>query len=497
MSPFVPPVPPAFLERMARLLGPEFPAFLAAYEQPPVNALRANTAKIAPRALRDLLPLELEPVPWSDEAFLIAPGADDMRPGKHPYHAAGLYYLQEPSALAPVELLDPQLGERVLDLAAAPGGKGTHIAARMQALERVSSGGAPHSRGVLVANEIHPRRAWDLAENLERFGARHAAVSNETPERLAGAFGAWFDAVLVDAPCSGEGMFRKSEAARQEWARELVTGCALRQAGILDQASRLVRPGGRLVYSTCTFAPEEDEETVARFLNGHPDFELIEPERKPGFVVGRPEWAAPELRRDDLARCVRLWPHLTPGEGHFAALLRRQPEVHIADEHAPHRAPERYQKPDRAAEAASLTAYREFCAHELLTRPEDLSGGQVSLVGSYLYAIPPALAGSHAMLAGLRTLHPGWWLGVMAGPRKDRFEPSHALALGLRLGDARLIVDLPPDSRAVDAYLRGHTLTDAGANGWVLVGVGGYPLGWARRVDGRLKSHYPKGLRPV
>jgi 16S rRNA C967 or C1407 C5-methylase (RsmB/RsmF family)/NOL1/NOP2/fmu family ribosome biogenesis protein len=495
---------------MAALLGPEFLAFLAAYDRPPVNALRANTAKITPAALRDLLPLELEPVPWSEEAFLVVSGAEEMRPGKHPYHAAGLYYLQEPSALAPVELLDPQPGERVLDLAAAPGGKATHIAARLQALECASSTGAAEaeraseactshsrSRSVLLANEIHPRRAWDLAENLERFGARHAAISNETPERLADYFGAWFDAVMIDAPCSGEGMFRKSEAARQEWAPALVTGCALRQAGILEHAAQLVRPGGRLVYSTCTFAPEEDEETVSRFLAGHPDFVLAEPEWRPGFSPGRPDWVTPELRRPELARCVRLWPHLGPGEGHFAALLRRKPDADPQGGAASRTNARRRNKPDREGESVALAAYHEFCAQELLTLPEDLSGGRVALAGSYLYAIPPDLAEFRAELAGLRFLHPGWWLGVMAGPKKDRFEPSHALALGLRMSDARLTVDFPPEGQEVTAYLRGMTLPSVGENGWVLVGVGGYPLGWARRVEARLKSHYPKGLRPV
>ena len=196
-----------------------------------------------------------------------------IEPGKHPYHAAGLYYLQDPSAMAVAELLDPQPGERVLDLAAAPGGKATHIAAKMQ------------GQGLLVANEIHPKRAWELAGNLERWGAINVAITNETPERLAERFEDFFDRVLVDAPCSGEGMLRKGEAARVEWAPELVHGCALRQTTILEQAARLVRPGGRLVYSTCTFNPEENEGTVARFLDTHPEFELIEPSRRPGFFT--------------------------------------------------------------------------------------------------------------------------------------------------------------------------------------------------------------------
>ncbi len=244
-------------------------AFLASYEALPDIGLRVNTLKIAPDAFRQLSPFDLAPVPWCAAGFTVA--GDDAEPGKHPYHAAGLYYLQDPSAMAVAELLDPQPGERVLDLAAAPGGKATHIAALM--------GG----EGLLVANEIHPRRAWELAGNLERWGARNVAVTNETPERLAERFEGFFDRVLLDAPCSGEGMMRKSEAARVEWAPELVRGCALRQSAILEQAARLVRPEGRLAYATCTFNPEENEGTIARFLAAHPEFDLVEAPRRPAF----------------------------------------------------------------------------------------------------------------------------------------------------------------------------------------------------------------------
>ena len=296
---------------MAGLLGDEFGAFLASYELPPVAGLRANTLKVTPQALVDLLPFRLSPVPWSAEAFVVA-GAGEARPGKHPYHAAGLYYLQDPSALAPVEILDPQPGEAVLDLSAAPGGKATHIAARLQ------------GAGLLVANEVVHKRSWELAGNLERWGVTNAAITAETPERLAGRFADFFDAVLVDAPCSGEGMFRKSQAARQAWSPALVAGCALRQDGILEQAAALVRPGGRLVYSTCTFAPEEDEGAVARFLVRHPEFALAEPQARPGFSPGRPDWLPPDLRRPELARCVRIWPQHGMGDGHFAALLVKQ-----------------------------------------------------------------------------------------------------------------------------------------------------------------------------
>ena len=468
---------------MARLLGDEYPAFLASYDMPPSVGLRVNTLKIAPEVFRQIAPFELAPVPWCAAGFTIV--GEDVEPGKHPYHAAGLYYLQDPSAMAVAELLDPQPGERVLDLASAPGGKATHIAAKMQ------------GQGLLVANEIHPKRAWELAGNLERWGAANVAITNETPERLAERFEDFFDRVLVDAPCSGEGMLRKGEAARVEWAPELVHGCALRQTAILEQAARLVRPGGRLAYSTCTFNPEENEGTIARFLDAHPEFELIEPLRPPGSSPGRPDWLsvgaglapaqgaghpqgeAPTDSRADLTRAVRLWPHLAPGEGHFVAVLRK----HDAEPATATPRPWRPARLPRPAEAA----YRTFCAEHLAGAP---AGERLALVGTYLYALEGALPD----LTGLRFLHPGRWLGTLM---KDRFEPSHALALALPRESARRIVSLAPHDPALAAYLRGESFRSAGEAGWVLLCVDGYPLGWGKRVAGILKSHYPRGLRWV
>ena len=509
-----PVLPAPFLESMAALLGDEYPAFLASYDAPASVGLRVNTLKISVAAFRSLAPFDLAPVPWCPTGFEIIPGANQTptpvsfsgieagrkpslesagllppaertakasipanpSPGKHPYHAAGLYYLQDPSAMAAAELLDPQPGERVLDLAAAPGGKATHIASLMQ------------GNGLLVANEIHPKRAWELAGNLERWGATNVAITNETPERLAERFAGFFDRVLVDAPCSGEGMMRKGTAARIEWAPELVRGCALRQAGIIEQAARLVRPGGRLVYSTCTFNPEENEGTLARFLEAHRGFELVELARQLGFSSGRPDWLAeqapgiwemPDASRTDLVRAVRLWPHLAPGEGHFIAVLGR-----AADTPANH--------PPKAWRLAKLArpdeaAYRNFYAAHLTGEP---AARELALIGSYLYALPPGLPD----LTGLRYLHPGWWLGTLKG---DRFEPSHALALGLSPSDARRVLTLRADAPELAAYLRGEVFSSHGEDGWTLVVVDGFPIGWGKRSGGRLKSHYPKGLRRV
>ena len=301
----IPPIPAVFLERMARLLGDEYAAFAAALEAQPVSGLRVNTLKLTPEEFRKISPIPLgERVEWCEAAFSLTPNPTPdpspnpadlplrdvsrergvmKEPGKHPYHMAGLYYLQDPSAMAPAELLDPQPGERVLDLAAAPGGKTTALAARMQ------------GRGLLVANEIKDKRVGHLAVNVERWGAGNVVITNENPERLADHFGPFFDRVLVDAPCSGEGMFRKDMGARRDWSEEMVAGCAIRQRNILRVAAKLVRPGGYLLYSTCTFAPEEDEQVISTLLDEFPEYEVWPLEGFPGFMRGRPDWIGKEL----------------------------------------------------------------------------------------------------------------------------------------------------------------------------------------------------------
>ena len=471
---------------MHDLLGDEFTPFLARYDQPASVGLRVNTLKLSPEAFQALSPFPLSPIPWSPAGFQVIGAA---QPGKHPYHAAGLYYLQEPSAMAVAELLNPQPGERVLDLSAAPGGKTTHLSGLMQ------------NDGLLVANEIHPRRAWELFENTERWGARNVAITSATPRQLADHFGEFFDKVLVDAPCSGEGMFRKSEAARREWSPELTQSCAMRQSAILDQAARLVRPGGRLAYSTCTFAPEENESVIAGFLEKYLEFELLEAPYRPGFTPGRPGWVEMGRSLPELRNTVHLWPHLATGEGHFIALLRKKGT------------PEQENLPARRPAPISRSIFRllqDFCRANLtgdesygsnlhpLVALDDQScarsltnvaiSAHLFVSGSYLYVLPPGLPD----LTGLKVIHPGWWLGTV---KKERFEPSHALALALRASQARRALRLEPENPQVLAYLRGGTLENQGEEGRVLVTIGDFPLGWGKRVQGRVKNYYPHGLR--
>ncbi len=451
-------LPPLFLERMQALLGAEYPVFAQAMQSHAEAGLRVNPAKIAPQDFVSRAPWPLEPVPWCAYGFHLPP---DARPGRHPWHAAGLYYLQEPSAMAVAEALAPRPGERILDLAAAPGGKSTHIAALL--------GGT----GLLIANEIHPQRARVLAENLERWGVTNAAITNETPDRLAAHFGAYFDAVLVDAPCSGEGMFRKSENARQDWSPATVQACASRQDAILRQAARMVRPGGRLVYSTCTFAPEEDEGTLARFLETHPDFEVLPLPQKAGFAPGLPD--AVSGAPASLKGCIRLWPHRLRGEGHFVAVLRRVDgaETPLPPPAKP-RLPREVQRYLQAWQAAALHG-----------TPLE---GSLHLAGRRVYALPLGFPD----LSGLRVLHPGLWVAEV---RKNRIQPAHALALALKPEDALRTVHLPAQSDAVLAYLRGESLPLPGEAGWVLVCVDEFPLGWGKRSGKQLKNHYPRGLR--
>lgn len=454
-------LPQAFLDRMEQMLGEEYPAFLQSYEKERYQALRVNPLKADRDAFEAAAPFTLRPVAWEPNGFYY--GKEDA-PGKHPYHAAGVYYIQEPSAMAPAAYLDAQPGEKILDLCAAPGGKSTQIAAAMR------------GEGLLISNEIHPVRAKILSENIERMGIRNAMVTNESPQSLAKVFEAYFDRIMVDAPCSGEGMFRKNADACDEWSPENVTLCAERQAEILEWAASMLRPGGRMVYSTCTFAPEENEGTISQFLAKHPEFGIADVMHYPQMSSGVAAWTTDP--QPGLERTIRLFPHHVDGEGHYLAVLMKAGSVSENYEGYCAKGLEKGIPEHDAKE------YLDFAKETLRNKPE----GRLIRFGEQLYLAPENMPSTK----GLKVLRPGLHLGTM---KKNRFEPSHALALALRPEDVLHSHDMTGNSQDVRAYLNGQTLQADGEKGWYLMTVDGYSIGWGKLAGGMIKNHYPKGLR--
>lgn len=493
-------LPILFAERMRAMLGEDFGAFCEAYRKPPHPALRVNTLKLSPDALRAVLPCLGEAVPWQRTGFYY-PAEGEIRPGKHPLHEAGAYYVQEASAMLPASLCPPLPGERVLDLCAAPGGKATQLAAALG------------HEGLLVANEIHPTRAGVLSQNLERMGVRNAVVTNASPADLAARFPAFFDRIVVDAPCSGEGMFRKEADAVTMWSPENVALCSARQGDILDEAVKMLRPGGYLVYSTCTFAPAENEGVVLAFLQRHPTFEVLASDasaitesRKAGLLDGgHPEWVEgydqyPAPLLEQVKNAYRVFPHRCDGEGHFAVLLRKGEDYEalppVKTESKKNRKSEKSSgKGKSSSEAAAFALFEDFAREVLGGVPAWVSQTIPCLFGDKLYLLPALLCPEGnplALLNGLRVLRAGLCVGTVRGADKGhgRFEPDHALALAAGV-NARAF---PVDDGGAAAYLRGETLP-CPLRGWYAVTFCGLPLGWGKASDGVMKNHYPKGLR--
>ena len=461
---------------MRHLLGDEYGEFVQALQGERYYALRMNPLKQRGSVSGIQKEREAGRVPWAEWGYYYDSGA---QPGKYPYHEAGVYYIQEPSAMAPAELLEAQPGERVLDLCAAPGGKSTQIAGKMQ------------GKGILLCNEIQPARAKALSENIERLGICNACVTIEPPQRLKEAFPEYFDRILVDAPCSGEGMFRKNAAACGEWDSQSDVLCAQRQNEILDDAAEMLRPGGRLVYSTCTFAPLENEGSISRFLQRHREFQLLPIDKKKfgGGCDGVPEWGdgSPELKYT-----LRLWPHKVHGEGHFAAVLQKAGDRGSL------------MPPGGTVTGISereLGDFQAFCRENLHLRGGDFAEEVCRAVGlrdkpvflrfgANLYLAP----GDMPAVKGIRVLRQGLHLGEL---KKNRFEPSHALALALSPDRAVHTLCLDAEDPLVYDYLNGMTFSAGGEKGWYLICVDGYSLGWGKLAGGIMKNHYPRGLRIV
>lgn len=471
-------LPQDFLNRMKEMLGTEYSAFLASYEEQRCQSLRINTLKADKEQFLTQTAFELESVPWTENGFYYE--TEDV-PGRHPYHEAGVYYIQEPSAMAPAEFLMRPLDgkarwedERILDLCAAPGGKSTQIAAAMQ------------GEGILICNEIHPARAKILSENVERMAICNAMVTNETPQRLSEHFADYFTRILVDAPCSGEGMFRKNEDACGEWSLANVELCAGRQDEILDCAALMLAPGGRMVYSTCTFAPAENEGSISRFLLRHPEFYVEKVEPVHGMKAGVPEWGAEPL--EALSDTVRLWPHHLKGEGHYMAVLRKQGSLSQAFLGCCRNGLEQGISECDKVPDKGFAEYLKFVKEVLRPSGAERFRGRYLKFGEQFYRIPEGMPA----IKGLKVLRPGLHLGTI---KKNRFEPSHAFALALRGEDVLHTMELSSDTRQIRGYLAGETFLHEGEKGWYLLTVDDYSIGWGKLAGGVMKNHYPKGLR--
>ncbi|MCC8066332.1 MAG: RsmB/NOP family class I SAM-dependent RNA methyltransferase [Clostridiales bacterium] len=540
-------LPQEFLNRMEALLREEFPFFLDSYERPRHSGLRVNTLKISTEEFMRIAPFHLTPIPWTDNGFFYE---KEDAPSRHPFYYAGLYYLQEPSAMTPAQVLPVTPGEHVLDLCAAPGGKATELASKLQ------------GKGLLVANDISASRAKALLKNLEVFGVTNSFVTNTTSSKLAAQFPGAFDKILVDAPCSGEGMFRKDIANARAWSLSKVKECARTQKEIVLQAVSMLRPGGMMLYSTCTFSPEENEQVIAYLLENCPEMELLPIPMADGFCNGRPElandsWkdAADQLQSEsgnkrtsgyntaDLARCVRIFPHRVSGEGHFLALLRkRMPDEYMEENiqtkfadyesifrnnsnnltnqkspQARKRKKKSRQTQTAISSSASSTAPVTKAERETVlsflqnmfqfeSAPEKGTDSlnNIELHGSQAYYVQE----TPGINKGIPFLRNGLYLGEV---KKDRFEPSQALAMAVSTKSCTAVLDFDSQDERVRRYLCGETVEvddmlskakeakeakEASQKGnWQLICVNGYPLGWGKLLNGTLKNKYHPGWR--
>lgn len=448
-------LPENYMHRMQDLLENEFQAFMESYESTKLQGLRINTLKISVEEFLRISPFNLRSIPWCKDGFYFEEGE---RPAKHPYYHAGLYYIQEPSAMAPVEVLNVHPKDCVLDLCAAPGGKSVQIGAALQ------------GEGILITNDINFNRVKPLIKNIELYGIKNAIVMNENPGKMEAYFISFFNKVLVDAPCSGEGMFRKDRDMVKSWENNGVEYYVSLQRKIMGHISNMIQSGGRLLYSTCTFSPEENEGTINEFIHNHKGFHLVETPKENGFCDGRPEWINGD---ESLKFSARLWPHWVEGEGHFLALLEKEEDE---KEHLRINGGKDNTTPKKE--------FYEFVKENLTISLE----GVFEIHNDQLYMLPNGLP----PLKGLKILRSGWFLGNF---KKGRFEPSHAMAMGIKRGDAKRVVCLDSEGDQVIKYLKGETLDIEGEKGWTLVCVEDYPIGWAKQTGNMLKNYYPPGWR--
>lgn len=476
-------LPELFEQRMKKLLGEEFKAYYSCFEKSYSVGVRVNTLKLTPERFAKICPFPIRRIPWIKKGFYYN---EADQPAKHPFYFGGLYYIQEPSAMTPAEFLPVNPGDKVLDLCAAPGGKSTEI------------GAALCGRGVLVSNDISNSRAKALLKNIELFGIRNAVVTSEAPVKLAKEFHGFFDKILVDAPCSGEGMFRKSPSIMKNWEQYGVEYYNKLQKEILPHAVSMLKSGGYLLYSTCTFSPEEDEGTIDWLLNHYPELEIVPLLSDEmvnqihgsimtevqgindlsywGFSFGIPKWVPSD--RDELRHCIRLWPHKIDGEGHFLVLLRKKNDSSEEPEKI-----ETFVSKDKKLIIAEAEEFLKSIKFSI-----DFS--RIIVKESRLYLLPEGIRD----IKGLRTLRSGLLLGEQ---KKSRFEPSQALACALHRNEYDNVYLLDSKDSDVKRYLKCESieLKQEVRDGWVLVCVDEFPLGWAKANNGILKNKYLPGWR--
>lgn len=457
-------LPEEFLAEMKKILEDEYPAFLASYDMPACHGLRINTRKITGAEFEAISPFSLQPVEWIENGYYI----EEKAPAKDPYYFAGLYYLQEASAMTPANVLAPEPGDRVLDLCAAPGGKATELGARLK------------GEGLLLANDISNSRAKALLKNLELFGIPNIYVTSENPSKLCQFFPGYFDRILVDAPCSGEGMFRRESGMIADWLQKGPDYYQAIQKELILQAADMLRPGGRLLYSTCTFSEKEDEEVIRWLLAQRSDMHLIPIKEYAAFSHGKGE----------CSDCVRIFPHKMRGEGHFLALVQRD-EANIQMDEPDFGKKVRSQ--NRGGRTGSkippeAEAFLQMCKGFFQEKKY-----QMVIKEDRLYA----LGEEDWMPEKLRYLRSGLYVGDC---KKNRFEPSQAMAMVLKSEQYPYILRLDRADERVIRYLKGETISISDFSfpdsaDWILVTVDGYPLGWGKCAGSVLKNKYYAGWR--
>jgi len=455
-------LPAKFVDKMKLLLGEEFDDYIKCYDEKRLYGLRVNTKKISVEEFVKICPFEIEPIPWIENGFYY--DGDHVQAAKHPYYFAGLYYLQEPSAMTPANRLPIVPGDKVLDVCAAPGGKATELGAKLC------------GQGVLMANDISNSRAKGLLKNIEVFGIGNVLVLSEEPGKLESYFSEYFDKILIDAPCSGEGMFRKDHKMVKAWEEHGPEFFSKIQRSIITQAARTLKPGGMMLYSTCTFDPEENEGTIEYLLEQYPEFKILDMTQYDGFAKGKPEVTS--SHDSSFEKTVRIWPHKMHGEGHYLALLQKG---NTALNH----------------EIVQAKSKVKKVPEEILEFFKDISWkmdwSRLELYSEKVYYMPEGVPD----VKGIRFLRTGLYLGDL---KKNRFEPSQSLAMCLKAEEYRNCINIPVDDERIVKYLKGETievddLVSSKDKGWELVLVNGYPLGWGKLSNGTLKNKYLPGWR--